>query len=179
MSRIGKAPITVPDNVEVTIDGNVVVAKGPLGTETVTLRPEIRVIREDNKLIVERTSEDRIARSLHGLSRTLVKNTIDGVSIGFTKSLEIHGVGYRASKDGRNVALALGFSHPVVVVPPEGIEIILEGNTKLSIKGSNKQAVGDVAAEIRAKRPPEVYKGKGVRYVGEVIRRKAGKTGKK
>lgn len=179
MSRIGKAPITVPDNVQVTIDGNVITAKGPLGTEAVTVRPEIRVICEENKLIVERTSEDRLARALHGLSRTLVKNTIDGVSVGFTKNLEIHGVGYRAAKDGRNLSLSLGFSHPVVVVPPEGIEIIVEGNTKLSIKGANKQAVGDVAAEIRSKRPPEVYKGKGVRYAGEVIRRKAGKTGKK
>ncbi|MEI7474883.1 MAG: 50S ribosomal protein L6 [bacterium] len=179
MSRIGKAPVVIPEKVEVTIDGNLVTAKGPLGTEAVTVDSSIRIIREENKLILERTNEERQTRALHGLSRTLVNNVVQGVSVGFVKNLEIQGVGYRASKDGNDLVLALGYSHPVRIVPPAGIEIIVEGNTKLSIKGANKQAVGDVAAEIRSKRPPEVYKGKGVRYVGEVVRRKAGKTGKK
>ena len=179
MSRIGKAPVVIPEKVEVTIDGNLVTAKGPLGTEAVTVDSSIRIIREENKLILERTNEERQPRALHGLSRTLVNNVVQGVSVGFVKNLEIQGVGYRASKDGNDLVLALGYSHPVRIVPPAGIEIIVEGNTKLSIKGANKQAVGDVAAEIRSKRPPEVYKGKGVRYVGEVVRRKAGKTGKK
>lgn len=179
MSRIGKAPVIIPDKVEVTVDGNIVTAKGPLGTESVTVRPEIRIVREDNKIILERANDERQTRALHGLSRTLVKNVVDGVNTGFTKNLEIQGVGYRASKEGNTLVLALGYSHPVKIEPPAGIEIILEGNTKITVKGANKQTVGDIAAEIRSKRPPEVYKGKGIRYAGEYIRRKAGKTGKK
>lgn len=179
MSRIGKQPIVIPDKVEVTIEGNKVTAKGSLGTLSVDIRPEISVKKEDGNIIVERTSEDSKVRALHGLSRTLINNIVVGVSQGFTKNLEIQGVGYRAAKTGNDLDLQLGYSHPVKVVPPAGIEIIVEGNTKISVKGASKQLVGDVAAEIRGKRPPEVYKGKGIRYAGEVVRRKAGKTGKK
>lgn len=179
MSRIGKAPVTIPDNVKVTIENNTITAVGPLGTNTLTLNSEIIITVEGNVITVGRSSEDRKTRALHGLSRTLLSNLVNGVSTGFTKNLEIHGVGYRAQKDGAKLVLALGFSHPVIIDPPEGIEIKVEGNTKLSVVGSDKQAVGDIAALIRSKRPPEVYKGKGVRYQGETIRRKAGKTGKK
>ena len=171
MSRIGKKPVIIPDGVEVKIDGQVVTAKGPLGTETVELRDEVIVsIKDEN---------DRTSKSLWGLSRTLVNNAVVGVKEGFTKKLEIQGVGYRANMEGNNLNLVLGFSHPVLVTPPEGVKIAVEANTKITVTGSNKQAVGDVAAEIRGKRPPEVYKGKGVRYEGEYVRRKAGKTGKK
>lgn len=179
MSRIGKLPIAIPAGVEVKIEGHTVTVKGPKGTEVVTVRPEINVAVEDNHVVVTRVDESREARSLHGLSRTLIANAIKGVSEGFEKKLEIIGVGYRANMEGSNLNLALGYSHPVVIVPPAGITISVEANTKVSVKGSNKQLVGDVAAEIRGKRPPEVYKGKGVKYEGEYIRRKAGKAGKK
>lgn len=178
MSRIGKKPVEILDGVDVKIDGQTITAKGPLGQESVTLRPEILIKQEDKTVLVERANDDRQTRALHGLSRTLVNNLIVGVKNGFEKKLEIHGVGYRAAKAGKDLDLQLGFSHPVKVEAPEGIEFVVEGNTKLTVKGRNKQAVGDVAAEIRGKRPPEVYKGKGVRYEGEYIRRKAGKTGK-
>ena len=179
MSRIGKIPVIIPEGVEVTIDGQVVTAKGPLGTEVVTVRPEITVVKEDNTLVVTRANDDRRSRSLHGLSRTLIGNAVNGVKNGFTKKLEIVGVGYRAAMNGNVLNLALGYSHPVDIVAPEGIKIVVEANTKISITGANKQAVGDIAALIRSKRPPEVYKGKGIKYEGEYIRRKAGKTGKK
>jgi len=179
MSRIGKLPITIPEGVEVTINGQVVTAKGPLGTETVDVRPEIKVEKVDNTIVVTRINDDRRSRSLHGLSRTLVSNVVNGVKNGFTKKLEIVGVGYRAAMQGNTLNLALGYSHPVNIEAPEGIKIVVEGNTKITISGSNKQAVGDIAAVIRSKRPPEVYKGKGIKYEGEYIRRKAGKTGKK
>jgi large subunit ribosomal protein L6 len=179
MSRIGKNPINIPDGVEVTIKDNTITAKGPLGQESVTLRPEIIIEREDKTLLVKRVDESREARSLHGLSRTLVNNLVVGVKEGFEKKLEIVGVGYRAAKAGNDLDLQLGYSHPVKVEAPEGVEFILEGNTKVTVKGRNKQTVGDVAAEIRGKRPPEVYKGKGIRYSGEYIRKKAGKAGKK
>ena len=180
MSRIGKKPVVIPDGVEVKIDGQVVTAKGPLGTETVELRPEVRVKLEGNEIIVDiENHDDRKARALWGLSRTLVNNAVEGVKHGFTKKLEIQGVGYRANMEGANLNLVLGYSHPILVTPPEGIKISVEANTKITVTGSNKQMVGDVAAEIRSKRPPEVYKGKGVRYEGEYVRRKAGKTGKK
>ncbi|MDD3012769.1 MAG: 50S ribosomal protein L6, partial [Candidatus Gastranaerophilales bacterium] len=178
MSRIGKTPVDIPEKVEVKIEKNVVSAKGPLGSYSVTIRPEITVKIEDNKIILERVNEERKTRSLHGLSRTLVSNLVNGVKTGFSKNLEIHGVGYRAAKEGRKLVLQLGYSHPVEVNPPEDIEIQVEGNTKIKVTGANKQTVGDIAAFIRSKRPPEVYKGKGVRYVGEYIRKKAGKTGK-
>lgn len=180
MSRIGKKPVIIADGVEVKIDGQVVTAKGPLGTESVVLRPEITVKIEGNELFVNAVDEnDRKSRALWGLSRTLVDNVVQGVKTGFVKKLEIQGVGYRANMDGSHLNLVLGYSHPILVTPPEGIKIVVEANTKITVSGSNKQAVGDVAAEIRGKRPPEVYKGKGVRYEGEYVRRKAGKTGKK
>lgn len=179
MSRIGKLPVLIPDGVDVQIDGQKIVAKGPLGTEEVTINKEISVKIEDNKVIVSRSNDERISRSLHGLSRTLIHNAIVGVKEGFIKKLEIQGVGYRANMQGSNLNLQLGYSHPVLVEPPEGIQISVDGNTKITVKGSNKQTVGDVAALIRSKRPPEVYKGKGIRYEGEFIRRKAGKAGKK
>ncbi len=178
MSRIGKMPVEIPDGVDIKIENNVLTAKGPLGTETVEIRPEIKMIKEDNKIILERINDDRKIRALHGLSRALVNNAVVGVKSGFEKKLEIQGVGYRAAKEGTALNLQLGYSHPVKVEPPKGIDIVVEGNTKITVKGSNKQAVGDVAAEIRDKRPPEVYKGKGIRYEGEYIRRKAGKSGK-
>lgn len=179
MSRIGKKPIEIPSGVEITIDGQVVTAKGPKGTETVTVRPEIAVKIEDNHIILSKVSDSRETDALYGLFRTLVANAVHGVKEGFEKKLEIQGVGYRASMEGKNLNMALGYSHPVIIVPPEGITLSVEANTKISVKGSNKQTVGDVAALIRSKRPPEVYKGKGVRYEGEYIRRKAGKAGKK
>ena len=179
MSRIGKLPIIIPDGVEVTINGQVVTAKGPLGTETVEVRPEIKLEKVDNTVVVTRINDERKSRSLHGLSRTLVANAINGVKTGFTKKLEIVGVGYRAAMQGNTLNLALGYSHPVDIATPEGIKITVDQNTKITITGANKQAVGDIAALIRSKRPPEVYKGKGIKYEGEHIRRKAGKTGKK
>ena len=179
MSRIGKAPITIPDGVEVKIEGQTVTAKGPLGTETVEVRPEITLTMEGKTITVSVKNNDRISRSLWGLSRTLIDNAVQGVKTGFTRKLEILGVGYRANMEGTNLNLQLGYSHPVKVTPPQGIKIEVEANTKITVTGPNKQVVGDVAAEIRGKRPPEVYKGKGIRYEGEYVRRKAGKAGKK
>lgn len=179
MSRIGKLPILIPDGVEINIDGQKITAKGPLGIEEVVVCPEITLEKEDNKIIVKRINDERKSRSLHGLSRTLINNAVQGVKEGFVKRLEIQGVGYRANMQGTSLNLQLGYSHPVVVEPPQGIKIEVEANTKIAVKGTNKQLVGDVAADIRSKRPPEVYKGKGVRYEGEYIRRKAGKAGKK
>jgi large subunit ribosomal protein L6 len=179
MSRIGKLPVEIPAGVEVKIDGQTLTAKGPLGTETVTIRPEIKMEMKDNTVVLTRANDDRKARSLHGLSRTLVNNAVSGVKNGFTKKLEIVGVGYRASMQGNTLNLALGYSHPIDIPAPEGIKIAVDQNTKITITGANKQTVGDIAALIRSKRPPEVYKGKGIKYEGEHIRRKAGKTGKK
>ena len=179
MSRIGKLPVIIPDGVEVKVEGQVVSAKGPLGVETVTIRPEITVKLEDKKIILTRNDESRITRSLHGLSRTLVANAVKGVKEGFSKKLEIVGVGYRAAMQGTDLNMQLGYSHPVIVKAPAGIKIAVEAGTKITVSGSSKQAVGDMAAAIRSKRPPEVYKGKGIKYEGEYIRRKAGKTGKK
>jgi len=179
MSRIGKLPIEIPQGVEVKLDGQTVTAKGPMGTETVTVRDEIKVSVVDNKIILETTNDERKTNALHGLSRTLVANAVKGVKEGFEKKLEIQGVGYRAAMEGKNLNMQLGYSHPVLIEAPEGIQLSVEANTKISVKGSNKQLVGDVAALIRSKRQPEVYKGKGIRYEGEYIRRKAGKAGKK
>ncbi len=179
MSRIGKKTIEIPSGVEVKIEGNVITAKGPKGTESITFREEVKVSVADNHIIVEPNSDDRKTNALHGLYRTLIANAIHGVSQGFEKKLEIVGVGYRANMEGSNLNMALGYSHPVLIVPPAGVTLSVEANTKISVKGSNKQTVGDVAAFIRSKRPPEVYKGKGVKYEGEHIRRKAGKAGKK
>ena len=179
MSRIGKAPIELPAKVEVSINGQTVTVKGPLGTLTRTFRPEVTVTQEGNTLVVTRRDESRQARSLHGLSRTLLNNMVVGVSQGFQKNLEIVGVGYRANVQGNKLNLSLGYSHPVEIEAPAGIEFIVEANTKLQVKGADKQLVGDMAALIRSKRPPEPYKGKGVKFAGERIRRKAGKAGKK
>jgi large subunit ribosomal protein L6 len=179
MSRIGKAPIEVPAKVDVTIEGNTVTVKGPLGQMTRTFRPEVEIVRQDNLLIVSRHNENRTSRSLHGLSRTLLSNMVIGVNQGFTKQLEMVGVGYKAQVQGKTLVMQLGFSHPVEVLPPDGIDITVEANTKITVKGYDKQTVGDVAANIRSWRKPEPYKGKGVRYAGEIVRRKAGKAGKK
>ena len=179
MSRIGKKPIEIPSGVEIKIDGQTVTAKGPKGEEKVEVRPEIAVKVEDNHIVLSKVGESRETDALYGLFRTLVANAVHGVKEGFEKKLEIQGVGYRANMEGKNLNLALGYSHPVIVVPPAGITLSVEANTKITVQGSNKQTVGDVAAEIRGKRPPEVYKGKGIRYEGEYIRRKAGKAGKK
>ena len=179
MSRIGKKPIDIPQGVEVKIEGQKVTAKGPQGEEVVEIRPEIEVKVQDNQVVLTKVVDSREADALYGLSRTLVANAIHGVKECFVKNLEIQGVGYRASMEGKNLNMALGYSHPVIIEPPAGITISVEANTKITVKGSNKQTVGDVAAFIRSKRPPEVYKGKGVRYEGEYIRRKAGKAGKK
>ena len=179
MSRIGKKPIEIPQGVEVTIADGVITAKGPLGQESLAYRPEITVVKNDNIIEVTRANDERESRSVHGLTRTLINNLVVGVSTGFTKKLEINGVGYRVQKVGNDLDFQLGYSHPVKVLAPEGVEFTVEGTNKITVKGRNKQVVGDVAAEIRSKRPPEVYKGKGIKYEGEYIRRKAGKTGKK
>ena len=179
MSRIGKKPIEIPQGVEVKIEGQKVTVKGPLGEEVVNVRPEIAVKVEENQIVLTRINETKEANALYGLSRTLVANAVHGVKEGFVKNLEIVGVGYRAQMQGTTLNMQLGYSHPVDIVPPAGITITVEANTKISVKGTNKQTVGDVAAEIRSKRAPEVYKGKCIKYEGEYIRRKAGKAGKK
>jgi large subunit ribosomal protein L6 len=179
MSRIGKNPVIIPDGVEVKLEGNKVIAKGPKGTEEVIVRDEIEVQVVDNTVVLTRKNDDRTSRALHGLSRTLVNNAVIGVKDGFEKKLEIQGVGYRANMQGTAINLVLGYSHPIVLEPPAGVTVNVEANTKITVSGTNKQAVGDMAALIRSKRAPEVYKGKGIRYEGEFIRRKAGKAGKK
>ena len=179
MSRIGKKPIEIPEGVTVTLEGNTIKAKGPLGEQSVDVVPEISVKIEGNEVILTRANDERKVRALHGLSRTLVSNTINGVKTAFVKKLEIQGVGYRAAMQGTTLNLVLGFSHPINIVPPKSVKIEVEANTKITVSGMNKQEVGDIAALIRSKRPPEVYKGKGIRYEGEYIRKKAGKAGKK
>lgn len=179
MSRIGKRPVTVPGNVKVNIDGQTVTVEGPKGKLVQTLRPEVSVVLEDGVLLVTRAGDDKDERSLHGLSRTLVANMVEGVTNGFTKSLELVGVGYRATLQGKKLVLTVGYSHPVEIDPPAGIEIAVEGTNKVHVKGADKQLVGDIAADIRSVRKPEPYKGKGIKYQGEVVRRKAGKSGGK
>ncbi|MFG2038184.1 50S ribosomal protein L6 [Dactylosporangium sp. NPDC048998] len=180
MSRIGRKPITVPAGVEIKIDGPVVTVKGPKGELSHTLAEPISMERaEDGTYNVVRPNDERKAKELHGLSRTLVSNMVVGVTEGYRKSLEIAGTGYRVTAKGSDLEFALGFSHPVVVTPPAGITFTVEKPTVFHIAGIDKQQVGEVAANIRKIRPPEPYKGKGVRYQGEVIRRKAGKAGKK
>jgi large subunit ribosomal protein L6 len=179
MSRIGRRPISIPDKVTVTVDGATVTVKGPKGQLSRELVPEVSVEQADGALQVNRRDESRIARQRHGLSRTLVANMVEGVSQGFQKRLEIQGVGYRAQVQGRNLLLNMGYSHPVTIEPPEGIQLAVENNTNVIISGIDKEAVGNIAARIRSVRPPEPYKGKGIRYAGEAVRRKVGKTGKK
>ncbi|MCP2260232.1 large subunit ribosomal protein L6 [Streptoalloteichus tenebrarius] len=179
MSRIGKLPVPVPAGVDVTIDGQVVTVKGPKGTLTHAVPEPITVERaEDGGLLVKRPDDERKSRSLHGLTRTLVNNMVVGVTQGYEKKLEIVGVGYRVQAKGSSLEFALGFSHPVKVDPPQGITFAVESPTKFSVQGIDKQQVGEVAANIRKIRKPEPYKGKGVRYAGENVRRKVGKTGK-
>ena len=180
MSRIGKMPITVPANVEVTIaDGNVVTVKGPKGTLTQAFHPEMIIKQDGNVLTVARPNDERVFRSMHGLVRTLLHNMVVGVDQGFAKNLEIKGVGYRAQKDGKKLVMNLGYSHQVIVEEIDGIEIEVPAPDKITIKGIDKQVVGQFAANVRAKRPPEPYKGKGIRYANEVVRLKEGKTGGK
>jgi large subunit ribosomal protein L6 len=178
MSRIGKLAIPIPSGVEVSIVGNHVAVKGPKGQLERDLAPELRVVQEDGQLRVERPSDEKRSRELHGLTRTLVNNMVIGVTTGYRKGLEITGVGYRAQLVGKKLQLNLGYSHPVEIDPPEGISFELENPTRLAVVGIDKEMVGQVAAKVRATRKPEPYKGKGVRYAGEVIRRKAGKAGK-
>jgi large subunit ribosomal protein L6 len=178
MSRIGRMPVTVPSSVEVTIDGRRITVTGPKGTLTRDLHPDITVSREDGQLVVTRPTEQKTHKQLHGLTRTLVNNMVVGVTDGYRKGLEITGVGYRASKNGEKLQLNLGYSHPIEIDPPQGISFEVENPTRLAVIGIDKELVGQVAARVRATRKPEPYKGKGVRYAGEVIRRKAGKAGK-
>src|SRR5262245_12351194 len=178
MSRIGRLPIPVPSGVDIAIDGRHVTVTGPKGTLSRDLPPSIRVAREGDQVVVTRPAEDKLHKSLHGLTRTLVSNMVVGVTTGYRKGLEIHGVGYRAQKVGEKLQLALGYSHPVEIEPPTGISFELENPTRLAVVGIDKELVGQVAAKIRASRKPEPYKGKGVRYAGEQVRRKAGKAGK-
>ena len=179
MSRIGRLPIPVPGGVDVAIDGRTVTVKGPKGQLSHTLANPITVERgEDGQLLVQRPDDERESRSLHGLSRTLVANMVVGVTQGYAKTLEIVGTGYRVTAKGSDLEFALGFSHPVPVAAPEGITFRVEAPTRFVVEGIDKQKVGEVAANIRKIRPPEPYKGKGVRYQGEQVRRKAGKTGK-
>ncbi len=179
MSRIGRLPITVPSGVEVTLDGQAVTVKGPKGSLEHTVPEPIQIARaEDGTLQVTRPNDERTNRALHGLSRTLVANMVQGVTEGYTKVLEIVGTGYRVAAKGSDLEFALGFSHPVVVKAPDGISFVVENPTRFSVSGVDKQKVGEVAANIRKLRKPDPYKGKGVRYQGEVIRRKAGKAGK-
>jgi large subunit ribosomal protein L6 len=179
MSRIGKAPITVPSGVDVTISGRTISVKGSKGSLSREIPGDIQVSKEDNVITVSRPSDDRTNRSLHGLTRTLINNMVVGVTDGFVKELEIVGVGYRAEAQGQNLRLALGFSHPVIVPAPAGISFEIPAQTRVIVKGIDKELVGQVAADIRSIRSPEPYKGKGVRYVNERIIRKAGKAGKK
>jgi large subunit ribosomal protein L6 len=179
MSRIGKLPITVPSGVDVTIDGRTVTVKGPKGTLSHTVIEPITVERgDDGAVLVKRPDDERKTRSYHGLSRTLVNNLVVGVTAGYEKRMEIHGVGYRVALKGSNLEFALGYSHPVVVEAPEGVTFAVETPTRFSVSGIDKQLVGETAANIRKLRRPDPYKGKGVRYAGETIRRKVGKTGK-
>lgn len=178
MSRIGNAPITVPGGVEVAILDDLVRVKGPKGELSQRIVGAIEIERADGELRVKRTSDAKYHRSLHGLTRTLISNMITGVTDGFRKNLEIAGVGYRAALEGRVLVLSVGYSHPVRMEPPEGITFVVESPTRLSVQGFDKQVVGEQAAKIRAVRPPEPYKGKGIRYADETIRRKAGKAGK-
>ena len=176
MSRIGKRPVPVPKGVDVTIHDGVLRVKGPKGELTLTVHPDMKISMEDGEVVVERPSESAGHKALHGLTRSLVANMMTGVTAGFTKSLDIVGVGYRAEKKGNDITLNLGYSHPIQYRPPAGITIEVPSPTTVTVVGPDKQMVGQVAADIRGFRPPEPYKGKGIRYRGEEIRRKAGKT---
>lgn len=178
MSRIGKQPVQTPKNVQVQVEGSTVTMKGPKGELKRTFDPLMKITLKDGVIVVERTGSDNKARALHGLTRTLINNMVIGVSQGYHKSLDIVGVGYRASQQGKNITLQLGFSHPVEVKAPPGIELQVEGQNRLHVRGPEKELVGLVAAKIRRLRPPDRYKGKGVRYSGEEVHLKPGKAGK-
>lgn len=179
MSRIGKRPIPVPDKVTVTLNGNQVTVKGPKGQLERELPEGVTVSQENNTVVITRVNDSRTSRERHGLCRTLVANMVEGVSNGYSKDLEIIGVGYRAAVKGKDLVLNVGYSNPVTIEPPDGIQFAVDKNTKVTVSGINKELVGNTAARVRGTRPPEPYKGKGVRYSGEFVRRKAGKAGKK
>jgi large subunit ribosomal protein L6 len=178
MSRIGRLPIDIPSGVTVTADNGVIAVKGPKGELSLTVASPIEVAIADNQVVVTRPNDERLSRSLHGLTRTLINNQIIGVTEGYTKGLEVVGTGYRVAAKGTSLEFALGYSHSITVDPPAGISFTVEGQNKIVVSGIAKQAVGEVAANIRKLRKPEPYKGKGIRYEGEVVRRKAGKAGK-
>ena len=179
MSRIGRKPINIPAGVTVTVDANVVSVKGPKGTLTQKFHPNMNIAVEGNEILVTRPNDDKENRSLHGLTRTLIHNMVIGVTEGFKKELDVNGVGYRVQKQGKNLVMNLGYSHQVIVPEIEGITIECPSANKIVVSGADKQMVGQFAAEVREKRPPEPYKGKGIKYTDEVIRRKEGKTGAK
>jgi len=178
MSRIGRKPIDIPEGVTVEVNSGSVVVTGPKGSLTVNFRPEIEVLVENKQVLAKRKKENKLAKSLHGLTRTLIANAVEGVTNGFSKSLEVVGTGYRASLEGETLVLAVGFSHLVKVSPPQGIKFEVEGNNKIKVSGIDKVLVGQIAAQIRKIRPPDPYKGKGIRYEGEEIKLKPGKAGK-
>ncbi|MDD2485193.1 MAG: 50S ribosomal protein L6 [bacterium] len=178
MSRIGKMPIPIPAGVGIKVENSIVTVEGPKGKLTQHLNPDMKVVVEDSVVRVERPTDSKLHRALHGLSRSLVANMVEGVTNGYTRRLVITGVGYRVQKQGNDLVLQVGFSHPVEVTPMEGIELNVEGNNRIIVQGIDKQRVGEMAANIRAILPPEPYKGKGIAYEGERIRRKAGKAGK-
>ena len=178
MSRVGNAPIAIPNNVETKIDGQTVEVKGPKGTMAVEVPAPITVAVEENQIVVSRPDDHRKNRSLHGLSRSLINNLVIGVTEGYKINMEIFGVGYRVQQKGKDLEFSLGYSHPILIEAPEGITFSVDGNTKLAIEGSDKQQVGQIAANIRRLRKDDPYKGKGIRYAGEQVRRKVGKTGK-
>ncbi len=178
MSRIGKKIINIPEGVEIDFQGRTLTVKGPKGFLSCEIHPRINLIRQEHHLQVQRTGNDKFSRSLHGTMRNLIANQVHGVTEGYTKQLELKGVGYRAQTDGHELTLSVGFSHPVVFQAPEGIEFKVDKNTLITVLGIDKQAVGEIAAQIRVTRPPEPYKGKGIRYVGETVRRKLGKATK-
>jgi len=178
MSRVGANPIALPKGVELKIDGSQVSVKGPKGQLSWTFQSEITFKQEDGQIIVSRPSDQVRHKAMHGLSRTLLANMVQGVTEGFSKTLEMHGVGYRAQMQGKDLEVSVGYTHPVKVTPREGIEFEVDGTSKIIIRGADKQAVGQAAADVRKIRPPEPYKGKGIRYEGEYVRRKAGKAGK-
>lgn len=178
MSRIGKNPIAIPSGVETKIDGQLVEVKGPKGTLSVNVPEPITVAVEDGQIVVSRPDDNRKNRALHGLSRSLVNNLVEGVTKGYTIKMEIFGVGYRVQQKGKDLEFSLGYSHPILIEAPEGIKFAVDGTTKLSIEGIDKQQVGQIAANIRRLRKDDPYKGKGIRYEGEQVRRKVGKTGK-
>ncbi|WP_202081254.1 50S ribosomal protein L6 [Caldalkalibacillus salinus] len=178
MSRVGLKPITVPEGVQVNLNGEEITVKGPKGELTRTLHPDMKVNIEDNEIRIERPSDHKAHRALHGTTRSIINNMVQGVTNGFEKTLELVGVGYRAAKQGNKLVLTVGYSHPVEMVPEQGVEVEVDGQTKVKVKGIDKERVGAFAANVRSVRLPEPYKGKGIRYEDERIRRKEGKTGK-